>query len=180
MAEVFDHTIYESPLSWRYGSKEMKEIFSEVHKRKLLRRVWIALARAEAKAGIVRMDQVEELEEHKDEVDIAKASEIESLIHHDLMAEIKTYASQCPKAGGIIHMGATSMDALDNADAVRFSEALDLTLSRLDDLISALAEKAEEYKATATTYSLRRSPPSATGFPRPSRIFLTTGSSFSL
>ena len=74
MAEVFDHTIYESPLSWRYGSEEMKEIFSEVHKRKLLRRVWIALARAEAKAGIVRMDQVEELEEHKDEVDIAKAS----------------------------------------------------------------------------------------------------------
>ena len=150
MAEVFDHTIYESPLSWRYGSEEMKEIFSEVHKRKLLRRVWIALARAEAKAGIVRMDQVEELEEHKDEVDIAKASEIESLIHHDLMAEIKTYASQCPKAGGIIHMGATSMDALDNADAIRFSEALDLTLSRLDDLISALSEKAEEYKATAT------------------------------
>ena len=150
MAEVFDHTIYESPLSWRYGSEEMKEIFSEVHKRKLLRRVWIALARAEAKAGIVRMDQVEELEEHKDEVDIAKASEIESLIHHDLMAEIKTYASQCPKAGGIIHMGATSMDALDNADAVRFSEALDLTLSRLDDLISALSEKAEEHNATAT------------------------------
>ena len=150
MAHAYDHSSYVSPLSWRYGSEEMKEIFSEVHKRKLLRRVWIALARAEAKAGIVRMDQVEELEEHKDEVDIAKASEIESLIHHDLMAEIKTYASQCPKAGGIIHMGATSMDALDNADAVRFTEALALTLKRLDDLVDALSEKAEAYKNVPT------------------------------
>ncbi len=150
MAEVFDHTIYESPLSWRYGSEEMKEIFSEVHKRKLLRRVWIALARAEEKAGVVSKEQVEELEAHKDDIDIEKATEIENVIHHDLMAEIKTYASQCPKAGGIIHLGATSMDALDNADAVRFTEALTLTLKRLDDLVDALSEKAEAYKNVPT------------------------------
>ena len=150
MAEVFDHTIYESPLSWRYGSEEMKEIFSEVHKRKLLRRVWIALARAEEKAGVVSKEQVEELEAHKDDIDIEKATEIENVIHHDLMAEIKTYASQCPKAGGIIHLGATSMDALDNADAVRFTEALALTLKRLDDLVDALSEKAEAYKNVPT------------------------------
>ena len=150
MAHAYDHSSYVSPLSWRYGSEEMKEIFSEVHKRKLLRRVWIALARAEEKAGVVSKEQVEELEAHKDDIDIEKATEIENVIHHDLMAEIKTYASQCPKAGGIIHLGATSMDALDNADAVRFTEALALTLKRLDDLADALSEKAEAYKNVPT------------------------------
>lgn len=150
MAHAYDHSSYVSPLSWRYGSEEMKEIFSEVHKRKLLRRVWIALARAEEKAGVVSKEQVEELEAHKDDIDIEKATEIENVIHHDLMAEIKTYASQCPKAGGIIHLGATSMDALDNADAVRFTEALTLTLKRLDDLVDALSEKSEAYKNVPT------------------------------
>ena len=150
MADLYNHNSYVSPLSWRYGSEEMKEIFSEVHKRKLLRRVWIALARAQEKAGIVTREQVEELEAHKDDIDIDKATEIESVIHHDLMAEIKTYASQCPKAGGIIHLGATSMDALDNADAVRFLEALELTEKRLDDLVDAISEKAEEYKTVPT------------------------------
>ena len=150
MADLYNHNSYVSPLSWRYGSEEMKEIFSEVHKRKLLRRVWIALARAQEKAGIVTREQVEELEAHKDDIDIEKATEIESVIHHDLMAEIKTYASQCPKAGGIIHLGATSMDALDNADAVRFLEALELTEKRLDDLVDAISEKAEEYKNVPT------------------------------
>ena len=150
MAHAYDHSSYVSPLSWRYGSEEMKEIFSEVHKRKLLRRVWIALARAEEKAGVVSKEQVEELEAHKDDIDIEKATEIENVIHHDLMAEIKTYASQCPKAGGIIHLGATSMDALDNADAVRFTEALALTLKRVDDLVDALSEKAEAYKNVPT------------------------------
>lgn len=150
MADLYNHNSYVSPLSWRYGSEEMKEIFSEVHKRKLLRRVWIALARAQEKAGIVTREQVEELEAHKDDIDIEKATEIESVIHHDLMAEIKTYASQCPKAGGIIHLGATSMDALDNADAVRFLEALELTEKRLDDLVDAISEKAEEYKTVPT------------------------------
>ena len=150
MAGQYNHNSYVSPLSWRYGSEEMKEIFSEVHKRKLLRRVWIALAWAQEKAGIVTREQVEELEEHKDDIDIDKASEIESVIHHDLMAEIKTYASQCPLAGGIIHLGATSMDALDNADAVRFLEAINLTEKRLDDLITVITDKAEEYKNVPT------------------------------
>ena len=150
MADLYNHNSYVSPLSWRYGSSEMKEIFSEVHKRKLLRRVWIALARAQEKAGIVTKEQVEELEAHKDDIDIEKATEIENVIHHDLMAEIKTYASQCPKGGGVIHLGATSMDALDNADAVRFLEALELTEKRLDDLLDAISKKAEEYKNVPT------------------------------
>ncbi len=146
----YSHDTYISPLTWRYGSEEMKAIFSEVHKRKLLRRVWIALARAESKAGIVTEEQVKELESHKDDIDIERASEIESEIHHDLMAEIRTYAEQCPKAGGIIHLGATSMDALDNADAVRFKEALQLIASRLADLIETLSERAREMKDVPT------------------------------
>ena len=146
----YDHSTFISPLTWRYGSDEMKHIFSEEHKRKLLRRVWIALARAESKAGLVTEEQVMELEAHKDDIDIARASEIESEIHHDLMAEIRTYAEQCPIAGGIIHLGATSMDALDNADAVRFKEALSLTLDRLDTLITVLADKAEQYRNVPT------------------------------
>ena len=128
----------------------MKEVFSEIHKRKLLRRVWIALARAESKAGLVSEAQVKELEAHKDDINIKRAEEIESVIHHDLMAEIRTYAEQCPTAGGIIHLGATSMDALDNADAIRFKEALDLIIEKLGTLIEVLSERAEEEKATAT------------------------------
>ena len=146
----YKHSTYISPLTWRYGSDEMKHIFSEEHKRKLLRRVWIALARAESRAGLVTEAQVEELEAHKDEIDIERASEIENEIHHDLMAEIRTYAEQCPGAGGIIHLGATSMDALDNADAVRYREAMAVIITRLDALIDAMAEKAEAYKDTAT------------------------------
>ena len=146
----YDHSVFISPFTWRYGSEEMKGIFSEEHKRKLLRKVWIALAKAEMKAGLVTEEQVDELIAHKDDIDIDRATEIENVIHHDLMAEIKTYAEQCPKAGAIIHLGATSMDALDNADAVRYREALLLTLAHLDDVIRALRKKTEETKATIT------------------------------
>ncbi len=128
----------------------MKAIFSEAHKRRLLRRVWIALARAESKAGLVTADQVRELEEHKDDIDIDRASEIEKEIHHDLMAEIRTYAEQCPKAGGIIHLGATSMDALDNADAVRFKEAMALIAERTVTLAEALSDLVIRYKDQPT------------------------------
>lgn len=147
---TYDHDTFISPLTWRYGSEEMHHVFSEVHKRQLLRRVWIALARAEMKAGIVTKEQVEELEEHKDDVDIERALEIESDIHHDLMAEIRTYAEQCPKAGGIIHLGATSMDALDNADVLRFKEALSIIEDKLTTLLDELSEKAERYKSVPT------------------------------
>ncbi len=146
----FDHNTYISPYTWRYGSSEMRAVFSENHKRKLLRRVWVALARAQARAGVVRDDQVKELEKHMDDIDIRRAEEIESLIHHDLMAEIRTYAEQCPDAGGIIHLGATSMDALDNADIIRFKEALEIIRSKLGDLIGRLVEKALQYKDVPT------------------------------
>ena len=146
----YTHDTFISPYTWRYGSSEMREVFSEVHKRKLVRRVWIALAKAEMRAGLVTESQLEELIAHKDDIDIERASEIEKDIKHDLMAEIKTYAEQCPTAGGIIHLGATSMDALDNADAIRFREAFDIIEEKLKKLIASLSEKAIEYKSIPT------------------------------
>ena len=145
----FTHDTFISPFTWRYGSKEMREIFSERHKRILMRTVWIALAKAEAGCGLVTPEQIAELEEHKYDIDIERAGEIEAEIKHDVMAEIRTYAEQCPKAGAIIHLGATSMDVLDNMDAMRLKEALDIIISRSRDLLSAFTEKAEEYKGLA-------------------------------
>lgn len=142
----FTHETYLSPFTWRYGTEEMKNIYSETHKRKLERRVWIALATAQMKAGLVTKEQVEELILHKDDIDVDRATEIENEIHHDLMAEIKTYAEQCPVAGSIIHLGATSMDVLDNMDAIRLKEALDIIIKKSKQLLAIYVEKMEEYK----------------------------------
>ena len=141
----FSHDTFISPFTWRYGSSEMRSIFSERHKRELLRTIWIALAKAEAKAGLVTDEQIAELEEHRKDIDIETASRIEAEIKHDLMAEIRTYAAQCPKAGAIIHLGATSMDVLDNMDALRLKEALGLIISEARALLSAFLEKMEAY-----------------------------------
>ncbi|MCK5155251.1 MAG: adenylosuccinate lyase [Spirochaetales bacterium] len=146
MAEnIYQHDTFISPFTWRYGSSEMRVVWSEKHKRRLLRKIWTALARAEMKAGIVTEEQVLDLEKSIDTIDIARASEIEAEIHHDLMAEIKTYAEQCPVGGSIIHLGATSMDALDNMDAVRLKEAMDIIISKTLELTAMLAEKIREY-----------------------------------
>lgn len=142
----FTHDTYISPFTWRYSSSEMREIYSEKHKRILLRRIWIALATAQMEAGLVTQKQLEELLAHKTDIDIERATEIENKIHHDLMAEIKTYAEQCPNAGAIIHLGATSMDILDNMDAIRIKEALDIIIKKSKELLSLYVDKMEEYK----------------------------------
>ena len=147
--QAFNHDTYISPFTWRYGSQQMRSIFSEKHKRLLLRRIWVALARAQSEVGLVSQAQLDELIATQEEIDIARASEIEAVIHHDLMAEIKTWAEQCPTAGAIIHLGATSMDVLDNMDAVRLKEALSLIIEHTEALLSALLQKMEEHEATA-------------------------------
>jgi adenylosuccinate lyase len=141
----FTHETYISPLSWRYGSDEIRHIWSEVHKRRLFRRVWVALAAAQREAGIVTTEQVADLQAHQNDVDIARAMEIDAEIGHDLMAEIRTYAEQCPVGGGIIHLGATSYDIVDNAEALRIREALDLLLTTLRGLLEDLAAKIEAH-----------------------------------
>lgn len=137
---TFGHDTYLSPFTWRYGGDAMQEVWSEVHKRRLLRRVWVALASAQHAAGLVTAEQLVDLRAHQDEIDIPRAAEIEAEIHHDLMAEVKTYAEQCAVGGGIIHLGATSMDISDNVEVLRIRESLDLILAALTDLLGTLAE----------------------------------------
>lgn len=148
MNQQFDHQLFLSPFTWRYGSDDMRQLWSETHKRRLWRRLWVALAEAQQAAGLVSPEQVADLRAHAQQVDIGRALEIEAAIHHDLMAELKTFAEQCPTGGGIIHLGATSMDIEDNADALRLRESLDLVLARLATLLDHLAAQIEQWAAT--------------------------------
>jgi adenylosuccinate lyase len=116
-----------------------------MHKRELWRRLWLSLARVQSHYGLVSPQQVAELEAQVEKVDIERSQQIEAEIRHDLMAEIKAFAEQCPLAGGIIHLGATSMDIEDNADALRIRESLGLILEGLKRLLLSLAEKIEVY-----------------------------------
>ena len=141
----YTHETYISPFTWRYGSPAMKVLFSEEEKRRLLRQIWIALATAQKQAGLVTEEQLAELIEHKNDIDIERSSEIEAEIHHDLMAEIKCYAEQCPKGGSIIHLGATSMDILDNMDALRLKDATELIIEQTKTLLGAFLEKMEAF-----------------------------------
>jgi adenylosuccinate lyase len=147
---IYTHDTYLSPFTWRYGSGEMRHVWSEAHKRRLWRRIWVALAEAEQAAGLVTAEQVTDLRAHVEEIDLARAQEIEAEIHHDLMAEVRTYAEQCPVGGAIIHLGATSMDIEDNADALRLREALDLLLGKLKGLILAFAGQIEAWADAPT------------------------------
>ncbi|MEJ5184732.1 MAG: adenylosuccinate lyase [Rectinemataceae bacterium] len=136
---------YRSPFSWRYGTEAMRTLWSEAHKRRLWRRVWVALAKAQSSFGLVTQEQVKELEAHADDIDMEQAMKLEEELRHDLMAELKTYAAQCPSAGGVLHLGATSMDIEDNADALRIKESLLLIRESLARLLAALASTIERY-----------------------------------
>ena len=114
------------------------------------RRVWLALATAQSSVGLVNAEQLDELRERLDDVDITRAHEIESEIRHDLMAELRVYAEQCPEAGKILHLGATSMDIVDNADALRMRDSLGLILTSLRDLLAAFAQQIETWAGTPT------------------------------
>ncbi len=144
----YTHDTFLSPFTWRYGSPEMRRVWSETNKRRLWRRVWVALAAAQHHAGLISADELADLQAHQDDVDFERAQEIEAEIHHDLMAELRTFAEQCPTGGGKLHLGATSMDIEDNADALRLRDSLDLILAGLDALLEALAAQIERYAKT--------------------------------
>lgn len=139
---------YNSPFGWRYGGTEMRAIWSENEKRRLWRRIWVSLARVQSELGLVQPALVEELERNADRIDLRRALEIEAELHHDLMAEVRVFAEQCPNAGGIIHLGATSMDIEDNADALRLRRSIDLLLPQVDGLLRAFAARIHENAAT--------------------------------
>ena len=118
---------YVSPLSERYASKEMQYIFSPEKKFRTWRRLWIALAETEKELGLdITDEQIEELKAHKDDINFEVAKEREKLVRHDVMSHVYAYGVQCPKAKGIIHLGATSCYVGDNTDIILMSEALKL------------------------------------------------------
>ena len=143
MDDQFTHDTYLSPFTWRYGSEEMRAVWSDVHKRRLWRRVWVALVAVQHGAGLVTAEQLADLRAHEEDVDAARAAEIEAEIHHDLMAELRCFAEQCSVGGGVLHLGATSADIQDNADVLCFQEGLDQLLVRLRALLAVLADRIE-------------------------------------
>ncbi|MFP4006254.1 MAG: adenylosuccinate lyase [Candidatus Hadarchaeia archaeon] len=149
--EKFDYSDYLSPFTWRYGSKEMRDIYSEINFRTIWRKIWVALAEAQADYGLVSEEELEDLKSNSsaESIDLERAHEIEKEIRHDIMAEVKTFAEQCSKGGGKIHLGATSMDIRDNADALRMKQALNIILNKLVDCLEIYSNKIEENKDLA-------------------------------
>lgn len=138
---------YESPFCTRYASKEMQYIFSADKKFTTWRKLWVALARAEMKLGLpVTQEQVDELEANVDNIDYAVAAEREKLVRHDVMAHVYTYGLACPKAKGIIHLGATSCYVGDNTDIIIMRDALKVVKRKLINVLGQLSEFAIEYK----------------------------------
>jgi adenylosuccinate lyase len=145
MNSMPDFESYISPLTWRYGSQEMRSLWSEVHKRRLWRQVWVALAEVQAEFGLLSSEQMQDLRQHANEVDVEAALAIEAEIHHDLVAELKVFAGQAALGGGALHLGATSADIEDNADVLRMRDSLDLVLERMSRLLVSLAERIETW-----------------------------------
>lgn len=142
---------YESPLTSRYASREMQALFSPDKKFRTWRRLWVALAESQMELGLdISKDQVDELKKNQDNInyDIAQAREKE--VRHDVMSHVYAYGIQCPKAAGIIHLGATSCFVGDNTDLIIDYEALDLIKKRLVKLISILSRFADQYKDLPT------------------------------
>ena len=142
---------YQSPLSERYASKEMQYIFSPDMKFKTWRKLWIALAEVEKELGLpITQEQIDELKAHADDInyDVAKAREKE--VRHDVMSHVYAYGVQCPKAKGIIHLGATSCYVGDNTDVIIMTEALKLVEKKLVNVIAKLGEFAASYKDLPT------------------------------
>ncbi len=146
-----DYTEYTSPLSERYPSKEMKYLFSPEMKFKTWRRLWIALAEAEQELGLdITDEQLQELRDHKDDINFEAAKEREKEVRHDVMSHVYAYGLQCPKAKGIIHLGATSCYVGDNTDLIIMTEGLKLVRAKIINVLSALSVFAEKYKDLPT------------------------------
>ncbi len=143
--------LYESPLSSRYASREMLYLFSPDKKFTTWRRLWIALARAEMKLGLpITQAQIDELEQHKDDIDYEAAARYERQLRHDVMAHIHAFGDLCPTAMPIIHLGATSCFVGDNTDVILMREGLELLRGKLVNLIDRLTKFAMEYRAMPT------------------------------
>ena len=135
---------YQSVFSWRYGSHEMRRIFSEAFKRRCWRRIWVGLARAKRDVGLLSSEEFQKIEAQANQVDVMASLKLERVSQHDLDAELQYFASQCGKAGATLHVGAAAADIKDNADALMLREALDLVKTRLAHLIRAILNRVRE------------------------------------
>ena len=149
---------YNSPLSERYASKEMQYIFSPDMKFRTWRRLWIALAETEMELGlsengkpVITQEQIDELKANAQDINYDVAKEREKLVRHDVMSHVYAYGQQCPKAAGIIHLGATSCYVGDNTDIIVMHEALKLVRKKLVNVIDELAKFADQYKDLGKT-----------------------------
>jgi adenylosuccinate lyase len=140
-----DETRYASPFSWRYGRAELRELFSEGERRRLWRAVWVALARSQERSGLLSKAEVDDLAAHQNEIDLEAALAVEREIGHDLMAEIRVFASQATIGGPKLHLGATSMDVEDTVEIYRMRRALGLIGESLHALLAAFAVRIEQY-----------------------------------
>ena len=148
---IMEKNTYESPLSARYASKEMKYIFSPDKKFRTWRKLWIALAESEMELGLpITQEQIDELKAHSDDINYEVAQEREKLVRHDVMSHVYAYGVQCPNAKGIIHLGATSCYVGDNTDIIIMTEGLQLIRNKLITVIRNLSKFADEYKALPT------------------------------
>ena len=145
---AYGYDSYLSPFTWRYGSEDMRRLFSETRRRATWRRVWLSLAEAEAGLGLITSGELEGIRKSSGEanVDIARAHEVEKRIRHDLMAELRVFADQAKEGGGKLHLGATSMDIEDNADVMIFGKALELVMGRLVSCLDAAAARVKRHK----------------------------------
>ena len=142
-----DKKSYISPFSTRYASEEMQEIFSESFKFRTWRKLWIALAKAEKKLGLdITDEQIAELEAHQDDINYEDAEAREKIVRHDVMSHVYAYGLQCPKAAGIIHLGATSCYVGDNTDVVILKKATNLVIEKCAQVLKNLSEFSLKYK----------------------------------
>lgn len=145
------HEQYENPLTSRYSSPEMSRLFSPQHRHSTWRRLWVALAEAEAELGLpVTTAQIDELRAHVEDIDFAKVAEYERQLRHDVMAHVHAYGDQCPEARPIIHLGATSCYVTDNAELLLMRDALQLVCTKLSGVIDALGNFAAQYRNLPT------------------------------
>ena len=146
-----DRSIYENPLNTRYASREMQENFGDEKRFRLWRKLWIALAESEMELGLpVTKEQVAELKAHAEDIDYARAEELERQVRHDVMAHVRTYGEAAPKAAGIIHLGATSCFVDCNSELIIMRDGLEIVLKKLVNVMEKLKRFALQYKDVPT------------------------------
>lgn len=147
----FGWDAYLSPFTWRYGSRDMRALFSELERRATWRKAWLALSKAEAELGLMDKEELDDIRSAsgRESVDLGSARALEKKIGHDLFAELRTFAAQAKKGGGKLHLGATSADIEDNADIMIYRRAMELVSSRLRGCLRASRAKILEHRGTA-------------------------------